>query len=138
MRLHQPGRGFAPMTLAAARTLATRIAAILRAAPSAVLAPFALAAAGLAVWPAVSHAQSALEVLPVQGNVFMIAGPGGNMTVQVGHEAVVLVDTMTEAVSGDVLGIVEGLSDKPIRHIILTSDEPDHPAEYDGHEGHAE
>ncbi len=29
-------------------------------------------------------AQSELEVLPVQGNVYMIAGAGGNTTVQVG------------------------------------------------------
>jgi glyoxylase-like metal-dependent hydrolase (beta-lactamase superfamily II) len=88
--------------------------------------PLALAAVALAAWPAVSSAQSALEVLPVQGNVFMIAGPGGNMTVQIGDEAVVLVDTMTEAVSSEVLDAIEGLSEQPIRHIILTSDEPDH------------
>ena len=84
------------------------------------------AVAFVTAWPAVLSAQSALEVLPVQGNVFMIAGPGGNMTVQAGDEAVVLVDTMTEAASGEVLAAIEELSPHPIRHIILTSDEPDH------------
>jgi glyoxylase-like metal-dependent hydrolase (beta-lactamase superfamily II) len=71
-------------------------------------------------------AQNDLEVLPVQGNVFVIAGPGGNTTVQVGHEAVVLVDTQTAAVSGEVLRAVEKLSSKPIRHIIVTSADADH------------
>ena len=39
--------------------------------------------------------KTGLEVLPVQGNVFMIAGSGGNTTVQIGPEAVVVVDTQT-------------------------------------------
>jgi glyoxylase-like metal-dependent hydrolase (beta-lactamase superfamily II) len=71
-------------------------------------------------------AQSDVEVLPVQGNVFVIVGPGGNTTVQVGHEAVVLVDTQTAAVSDQVLRAVEKLSSKPIRHIIVTSADADH------------
>lgn len=89
------------------------------------LAAVAVVAAS-GTWPALLSAQSALEVLPVQGNVFMIAGPGGNMTAQIGDEAVVLVDTMTEAASSEVLAVVEALSPQPIRHIILTSDELDH------------
>ncbi len=71
-------------------------------------------------------AQHGVDVLPVQGNVHVIAGPGGNTTVQIGHEAVVLVDTQTEEVSDAVLEIVKQLSPKPIRHIILTSGEADH------------
>jgi glyoxylase-like metal-dependent hydrolase (beta-lactamase superfamily II) len=71
-------------------------------------------------------AQGALELLPVQGSVYLITGPGGNTAVQIGHEAVVLVDTQTAAVSDEVLAIVEKLSTKPIRHIILTSADPDH------------
>ena len=71
-------------------------------------------------------AQGTVDVLPVQGNVHLIVGPGGNTTVQVGDEAVVLVDTQTEAVSDAVLEIIERLSAKPIRHIILTSGDADH------------
>lgn len=71
-------------------------------------------------------AQTGLEVLPVQGNVFLIAGPGGNTIVQVGHEAVVIVDTQTAEVGADLLAAVESLSAKPIRHIILTSADADH------------
>jgi cyclase len=71
-------------------------------------------------------AQTGLEVLPAQGNVFMVAGPGGNTTVQVGHEAVVVVDTQTAAVSDELLAAIAKLSSKPIRHIINTSADAEH------------
>ena len=34
-----------------------------------------------------------IEVLPVQGNVYMLAGAGGNIAVQIGDDGVLLVDT---------------------------------------------
>jgi len=71
-------------------------------------------------------AQAELDVLPAQGNVFMIAGPGGNTTVQVGHEAVVVVDTQTASVSDELLAAIARLSSKPIRHIINTSADVEH------------
>lgn len=71
-------------------------------------------------------AQSALEVLPVQGSVHMIAGPGGNSTVQTGHEAIIVVDTQTPEVTADFLAEIGKLSPKPIRHVILTSAAPHH------------
>jgi glyoxylase-like metal-dependent hydrolase (beta-lactamase superfamily II) len=67
-----------------------------------------------------------LEVLPVQGNVYMIAGGGGNTTIQIGPEAVVVVDTKTAAVTDKLLEAIRKLSSKPIRHIIVTSADPDH------------
>jgi glyoxylase-like metal-dependent hydrolase (beta-lactamase superfamily II) len=71
-------------------------------------------------------AQPAIEVLPAQGNVFMIAGPAGNTTVQIGHEAVVVVDTQTAAVSNELLAAIAKLSSKPIRHVINTSADAEH------------
>jgi cyclase len=71
-------------------------------------------------------AQAGLDVLPAQGNVFMVVGPGGNTTVQVGHEAVVVVDTQTAAVSDELLAAIAKLSSKPIRHIINTSADAEH------------
>jgi cyclase len=82
---------------------------------------------GLAVLLAASAgAQEELEVLPVQGNVYMIAGAGGNTTVQIGPEAVVVVDTKTPAVTDRLLQAIKKLSTKPIRHVIVTSADPDH------------
>jgi glyoxylase-like metal-dependent hydrolase (beta-lactamase superfamily II) len=86
--------------------------------------PVAAALAAALVAPVL--AQPEIEVLPAQGNMFMIAGPGGNTTVQVGHEAVVVVDTQTPTVSDELLVAIAKLSSKPIRHIINTSADAEH------------
>jgi cyclase len=67
-----------------------------------------------------------IELLPVQGNVYMLAGAGGNITVQVGEDGVVLVDTGSSQYSDKVLAAIRKISDKPIRLIINTSADPDH------------
>jgi cyclase len=87
-------------------------------------APLAIVSAAALACPAL--AQAPLEVLHAQGNVFMIVGPGGNTAVQVGHEAVVVVDTQTAAVSDALLAEIAKLGAKPIRHIINTSVDGDH------------
>src|SRR5690606_19502543 len=84
----------------------------------------AAAAASLVAAPVLG--ETALEVLPAQGNVFMIAGPGGNTAVQIGREAVVVVDTQTAAASEALLAAIAELSSKPIRHIVNTSADGEH------------
>lgn len=71
--------------------------------------------------PALLLAQPELEVLPAQGKVWLVAGPGGNTAVQAGHEAVIVVDSQTADAAGALLEVIAGLSEKPIRHIINTS-----------------
>jgi glyoxylase-like metal-dependent hydrolase (beta-lactamase superfamily II) len=80
-----------------------------------------LAVALLLFLPIAASAQGQLEVLPAQGNVFAMFGPGGNSTLQVGPQGVVLVDTQPAASSAKVLEAIGRLSPKPIRHIILTN-----------------
>ncbi len=75
---------------------------------------------------AAAAAQDELEVLPVQGNVYVIVGGGGNTTVQIGPEAVVVVDTKLGASADRLLAAIATLSAKPIRHIVVTSADPDH------------
>ena len=67
-----------------------------------------------------------IHVLPVQGNVYMLVGPGGNVTVQVGHEGVLIVDSMREESAEQLLGVIRQLSDKPIRYLISTHAHGDH------------
>ena len=67
-----------------------------------------------------------LHVLPVQGNVYMIVGAGGNIAMQAGKEGVLLVDTGLAGVSDKVLAAVRTVSDKPIRYIINTHVHADH------------
>jgi glyoxylase-like metal-dependent hydrolase (beta-lactamase superfamily II) len=66
-------------------------------------------------------AQQPLEVLPVQGNVFVIVAPGGNTTVQIGPEGPLVVDAQPAALSAAVLDAIRSRTAQPIRHIVLTS-----------------
>jgi cyclase len=67
-----------------------------------------------------------VHVFPVQGNVSMIVGPGGNTTVQVGKEGIVVVDTQTAAAAPQVMAAIRTLSDRPIIWVINTSVDADH------------
>ncbi len=51
-----------------------------------------------------------LHVLPVRGNVYLLVGAGANITLSVGHEGVLLVDSGVEARSADVIAVVERLA----------------------------
>jgi len=68
-----------------------------------------------------------VHVLPVQGNVYMLVGAGGNIAMQAGKEGVLLVDTGNAGpVTDKVLAAVRTVSDKPIRYIINTHVHGDH------------
>jgi glyoxylase-like metal-dependent hydrolase (beta-lactamase superfamily II) len=67
-----------------------------------------------------------IQVLPVQGSVYLLAGAGSNITVQAGPEAVMVVDTNVAAMSPKVLAAIRTLSSAPIRYIVNTSSDPDH------------
>jgi glyoxylase-like metal-dependent hydrolase (beta-lactamase superfamily II) len=67
-----------------------------------------------------------IEILPVQGAVYMLAGAGSNITVQIGPDAVMVVDTNESAMSAKVLAAIRTLSKAPIRYIVNTSADPDH------------
>jgi glyoxylase-like metal-dependent hydrolase (beta-lactamase superfamily II) len=66
-------------------------------------------------------AQGLVIVLPAQGSVYILAGPGGNSAVQIGSDGPLIVDTQPAAMSAQVLEAVRGLSSRPIRHVVLTS-----------------
>ncbi len=73
-----------------------------------------------------SPATEALELIPVQGKVWLLAGAGGNIAVQVGDDGIVLVDTGLEAFSQGVLDTLARLTDRPVRMIINTGTALDH------------
>lgn len=90
--------------------------------------------AGLAAGAAVSTGARAqqdfsdveIETLEVRDNVYMLVGAGGNITVQVGDDGVLLVDTQFAELSDRILAAVEKLSDEPIRYIVNTHHHRDH------------
>jgi cyclase len=86
----------------------------------------ALAAAQSARVPPPAPPTGDLDVLPVQGNVYMIAGAGGNITVQIGEMGVLVVDTGLGSMSDKVIAAVRKLSNKPLQYIVNTHFHQDH------------
>ncbi len=67
-----------------------------------------------------------LTVLPVQGNVYLIAGAGGNITLQVGDSSALVVDTSLAPLSSKIVAAIKQITDKSIRYIVDTSFDADH------------
>jgi glyoxylase-like metal-dependent hydrolase (beta-lactamase superfamily II) len=63
----------------------------------------------------------------VKSNVWMIAGAGGNTTIQVGDEGVLVVDTQFAQVADKLIAEINSISgNKPIRYVVNTHVHPDH------------
>ena len=77
--------------------------------------------------PSAADLQKAeLHVLPVQGNTYMLIGPGGNITIQTGKDGVLLVDTMFAPLAQRIAAEIKKLTNQPIRYIIDTHVHGDH------------
>ena len=73
-----------------------------------------------------AYDDGAIEVLPVQGNVYVVAGSGANITMQIDPDGVLIVDASVAAMSEKVIAAIRKISDKPIRQIISTSADEAH------------
>jgi cyclase len=71
-------------------------------------------------------ANAEVHLLHVQGNVWMLVGAGGNITVQVGDDGVLVVDAGLAGTTDKVYAAIRSLSDKPLRYIINTHLHADH------------
>lgn len=67
-----------------------------------------------------------ITTLPVQRNVYTLAGAAGNITVQVGDYSVYVVDSALEPLVPKILAAIKQITNKPIRYIINTSFDVDH------------
>jgi glyoxylase-like metal-dependent hydrolase (beta-lactamase superfamily II) len=67
-----------------------------------------------------------IEVWPVRDNVYMLVGGGGNTTVQVGPDGVLVVDTKLASAGDALLAAIRQISSKPIRYVINTHVHGDH------------
>lgn len=74
------------------------------------------------------NASPEIQVLPVQANVYMLIGAGGNTTVQIGKDGVLVVDSKSEAAAPAVMAAIRKLSEKPIIWMINTHLHADHTA----------
>ena len=67
-----------------------------------------------------------VHVQQVRGNLYMITGTGGNISVLVGPDNVLLVDTGDGRLTDKVLAAVRQITDKSIRYIVNTSARTEH------------
>ena len=78
------------------------------------------------VKPDYSRLREQLIVVPVRGQIYLIAGAGGNIAMQVGDEGVLLVDTGVAAAAERVVAAYKDKTAMPLRWIIDTSFDADH------------
>jgi len=67
-----------------------------------------------------------IQILPAQGNVYMLVGAGSNITVQTGNDGVLIVDAQYAPLSENILAAIRTLSKGPIRYLINTTYDADH------------
>ena len=89
-------------------------------------AALGLAAFGAAVAQAAETDNSGLDIVQIRPNFYMIAGAGGNISVQVGVDGVVLTDAGSEAAADRVLAALRSITKLPTRYVIDTGADPDH------------
>jgi glyoxylase-like metal-dependent hydrolase (beta-lactamase superfamily II) len=93
--------------------------------PGARRAPSAATTAPSDSPPEPAATSTEIGVIRVQGNVWMLITPGGNIAVQVGDEGVLLVDTGATGSADAVLAAIRTITPKPIRYIVNTSTAPE-------------
>lgn len=69
-----------------------------------------------------------IHVEPVQHNIYLLAGAGGNVTVQVGAEGVLMVDSGLAPATPKLMAEIRRLSPGRVRYVINTHMHPDHVA----------
>jgi cyclase len=67
-----------------------------------------------------------MDVQHVSGNVYMVVGAGGNTTLHIGSEGVLVVDTQFAPLGARLLAEIRKLSNLPIRWIVNTHMHADH------------
>jgi glyoxylase-like metal-dependent hydrolase (beta-lactamase superfamily II) len=67
-----------------------------------------------------------IQALQVRDNIFMLVGSGGNITMQVGEDGILLVDTQYAPLSDKIVAAIRKISPKPIHYIVNTHHHGDH------------
>lgn len=114
-------------TMKQARVAAVAVAAILGAASLAMAAQPARNRNAPAPAPQAPNFDNVqIQALQVRENIYMLVGAGGNITLQVGEDGVLIVDTQFAPLSDKILAKIREISNAPIRFIINTHGHGDH------------
>jgi glyoxylase-like metal-dependent hydrolase (beta-lactamase superfamily II) len=73
-----------------------------------------------------------LAVWHVRDGIYMLVGAGGNTTVHVGDDGVLVVDTKLATASDALLAAIREISNKPIRYVVNTHWHADHVGSNEG------
>jgi glyoxylase-like metal-dependent hydrolase (beta-lactamase superfamily II) len=76
-------------------------------------------------WPEIDKVDG-IEILHVQKNIYMLVGGAAHVTVQIGDEGVLVVDTGGVGNGDKIVAAIRHLTRKPLRFLIDTSADPDH------------
>jgi cyclase len=87
--------------------------------------------AGLAVGTAVAQQNQnfdnvQIDTVKVRDNIYMLVGAGGNTTIDVGSDGIMVVDTQFAPLSTKILAAIRAISDGPIRYVVNTHMHGDH------------
>jgi cyclase len=74
----------------------------------------------------VNFDEAEIDIWHVRDGIYMLAGPVGNSTVQIGADGVLIVDTQFAELGDKILAAIRALSDGPIRYVINTHAHGDH------------
>ncbi len=89
-----------------------------------------VAGTALAVGTAVAQNQNfdnvQIDTVKVRDNVYMLVGAGGNTTIHVGTDGIMVVDTQFAPLSTKIINAIRAISNGPIRYIVNTHVHGDH------------
>jgi cyclase len=93
---------------------------------AAIVTGAALAVAGRAVAQQQNFDNVQIDTVKVRDNVYMLVGAGGNTTVMVGEEGVLIVDTQFAPLTPKLLAAIRAITSAPIRYVVNTHMHGDH------------
>ncbi len=67
-----------------------------------------------------------IEVIPVNENIYMLKGAGGNIGVSIGDDGVFMIDDQFAALTPKIIEAVKTISDKPVNFLVNTHYHGDH------------
>jgi cyclase len=79
-------------------------------------------------WANAAEMDQALSLFHVKGQIYVVDGAGVNITVQIGDEAIVFVDTPDPSYIEEMMSLIREISNAPVRQVITTALDPSHLA----------
>ncbi|AVR47442.1 MBL fold metallo-hydrolase [Christiangramia fulva] len=67
-----------------------------------------------------------IEIIPVNGNVSMLKGAGGNIGVLTGDDGIFMIDDQFAPLSEKIMNKLKSLSDQPVKYLVNTHHHGDH------------